>query len=93
MGNEKNRYKGPNFLTVLKLPGISYFIDLRLGQFRDIENPCNFYDFNSEDGRRRCQQANVITCKKCNTHMIVSVRMKTCGLNCVRCIAPIEPED
>ena len=93
MGNGKNLYQGPRHLTVLRLPGISYFIDLQLGQLRDVENPCNYIDFDSEDGRRLCQQANVISCRRCRAHMIVSSRLRTDELSCMRCMTPIEQED
>ena len=93
MGNRKNSYQGPRHLTVLRLPGISYFIDLQLGQFRDVENPCNYIDFDSEDGRRLCQQANVISCRRCRAHMIVSSRLLADGLACVRCVTPIEIDE
>ncbi len=93
MGNKKNRYKGPSFLPILRLPGISYFIDLQLGQFRDVENPGDYHDFDSEEGRRMRQQANVVTCSRCNANMIVSGRLKADGLNCVRCMTPIELEE
>ena len=93
MGNEKNSYEGPRHLTVLRLPGISYFIDLQLGQFRDVDNPGNYIDFDSDDGRRLCQQANVISCRKCRAHMIVSRRLFANELTCVRCMTPLEIDE
>ena len=93
MGNERKSYQGPRYLTVLRLPGISYFIDLQLGQFRDVENPCNYIDFDSDDGRRLCRQANVISCRKCRARVIVSSRFRADELSCIRCMTPVEVED
>ena len=94
VGNEKNSYDGPRQLAMLKLPEASYFIDLQLGQFRDVENPGNYIDFDSDEGRRLCQQANVISCRRCRARMIVSSRLLTDRLTCIRCIiTPIELDE
>ena len=88
-----NNWQGPRMLPILRLSEASYFIDLQLGQFRDIEDPGNYTDFDSQDGRQMCQQANVVSCSKCGAHIIVSSRLRTDALNCVRCMTPLELEN
>ena len=87
-----NKWHGPRILPILRLAEVSYSMDLQLGQFRDIEGPGNYTDFDSQDGRQMCQQANVVSCSKCGAHVIVSSRLRTDGLNCVRCMTPLELE-
>ena len=84
-----DNWQGPRMLPVLRLAEASYYIDLQLGQFRDIEDPGNYIDFDSQDGRRMLQQANVVSCSKCGAHIIVSSRLRTDALNCVRCMTPL----
>jgi len=93
MGKDNHgSWQGPRMLPILRLPEAGYFIDLQLGQFRDIEDPGNYIGFETEEGRRMCQQANVLSCSKCGAHIIVSSRLRTDWLNCVRCMTPLELE-
>ena len=46
---------GPRVLPVVQYGQIRYFADLRLRQFRDIENPHNYVEFDSEQGRLICR--------------------------------------
>ena len=92
MTHDRHTQDGPRRLTILKLPAVSYFVDLRLGQFRDVQDPGDCIDFSSEEGRQLCRQANIVTCGRCGAHVIVSSRLRADELNCVRCMAPIEPQ-
>jgi hypothetical protein len=39
-------------LPIVEYDGRSWFMDARLGQFRDVWNPSHFVDFDTEEGRR-----------------------------------------
>lgn len=42
----------PRMLPIVEYDGRSWFMDARLGQFRDVWNPSHFVDFDTEEGRR-----------------------------------------
>ena len=48
----ENERSVPQMLPMIEYNGQSWFIDDRLGQFRDVWNPGNYVDFDSEEGRR-----------------------------------------
>lgn len=91
MINDKKTYNGPRRLPVLALPKHSYYIDLVLGQFRDVENAYIFIDFDSEEGGLMCDTGNIVTCPACGTHMIVTSRIRATGFHCVQCLRRIPP--
>jgi len=43
---------GPRRLPIVQIDGINWFVDVRLRQFREVKNPHNFVDFDSEAGER-----------------------------------------
>jgi hypothetical protein len=63
-----------------------YFADLRLRQFRDVEDPHNYIDFASEQGQQRCRQAGIAVCPECGMAAIISPSAFEEELWCMRCL-------
>ncbi len=82
---------GPRVLPVVRYGPTRYFADLRLKQFRDIENPHNFVDFDSEQGRLMCRQTGVLWCQQCGMAVIVSKVFEQQRLRCMQCMSLIVP--
>ena len=82
---------GPRVLPVVQYEQIRYFADLRLAQFRDIENPHNYVNFDSEQGRLICRQTSVIRCPGCGMSVIVSKAFEQQSLRCMHCMSLIMP--
>jgi hypothetical protein len=77
---------GVRCLPIAVLPTGRHFIDLRLGEFRPVENPFAVVKFDSEEGRRMCLLANVVSCQLCGTHMIVPGTIAAGESYCVCCL-------
>ena len=84
-------FTGPWALPVVRNGPTSYFADLRLRQFRDINNPHNYIDFDCEQGRLICRQSGVISCSQCRTSAIVSPALDIEKLRCMRCFSLLVP--
>jgi len=82
---------GPRLLPVVQCGPTRYFADLRLAQFRDIENPHSYVDFDSEQGRLICRQTGVIRCPECGMSVIISKASEQQNLRCMQCMSLIEP--
>jgi hypothetical protein len=82
---------GPRMLPIVHYGTTAYFADLRLGQFRDIENPHNFVDFDSEQGWLMCSQTGVVRCPECRMSVIVSKAFEQERLRCMQCLNMLEP--
>lgn len=48
----ENERSAPRMLPIVEYHGQSWFIDDRLGQFREGWNPHHYLDFDTEEGRR-----------------------------------------
>jgi hypothetical protein len=66
-----------------------YFVDLRLRQFREMENPHHSVEFDSNEGRQICRQSGVITCRACRMSVIVPTAGQDEELRCMNCFARI----
>jgi len=77
-------------LPVVHYGTTGYFADLVLGQFRAIENPHNFVDFDSERGRLMCRQTGVVWCPECRMSVIVSKAFENVRLRCMQCLNILE---
>ncbi len=82
---------GLRVLPVVQHGQTRYFADLRLAQFRDIENPHNYVAFDSEQGRLICRQTGVIRCPKYGMSVIISRASEQQNLRCMQCMSSIEP--
>ncbi len=88
---QKEVFSGPWTLPIVRVDATMYFAYLRLRQFRDISNPHNYIDFDSERGRRMCRQNGIIICPGCETAAIVSPALDMEKLRCVQCFNLIVP--
>ena len=79
------RYTGPVQLARFRFEDGSYFADLRLREFRSVDDPSVLILFESKLGRRLCEMAGIVSCPACRTSMIVSSVVKAEGVRCVRC--------
>ncbi|MGD8501352.1 MAG: hypothetical protein PVJ86_11940 [Phycisphaerales bacterium] len=90
-GAEQQVITGPRVLPVVQYGRARYFADLLLGQFRDIENPHSFVDFDSEEGRLMCRQTGVVWCGECGMAVIISKAFERQTLRCMQCMDLIVP--
>ncbi len=93
MKMEKKRQEGdgPQMLPMVQHGPTQYFTDLRLRQFRDTRNPHNHMDFESEQGKRICEQAGIVVCRECKMAAIISPALDKKELRCMNCLALIVP--
>ena len=80
---------GVHALPILRLPKKSYFIDLALRQFREVENAGNFINFDTVDGKALCEYAKIVSCEKCGICAIVA-RLSEKHICCTSCICNLE---
>jgi hypothetical protein len=88
---EQNVFGGPWALPVVRIGPTQYFADLRLREFRDVSNPGNCVNFESEPGRRMCEQTGIIVCQECKTSVIVSTALNRDELRRMNCLALVVP--
>ena len=81
---------GPRRLPVVLYGNTEYFADLRLGEFRETKNPCQYVKFTSELGRLMCQQTGILHCSQCGMSVIVSKVFENKSLQCMQCQNKIE---
>jgi hypothetical protein len=91
MEEKKQDSGGPWALPIVQVGPTQYFADLRLRQFRDVNNPHNYVDFDSEQGRHMCERTGVVVCRECRTAAIISAALKRDELRCMNCLALIVP--
>ncbi len=66
------RYKpGPHQLPIVRLHGVEYFIDTDMNQFREVDSPHNFIDFDTEAGRQMWSQCHIMECPTCGIDVAV----------------------
>lgn len=80
---------GPWVLPIVVYERVQYFADLRLRQFRNINNPLDSIDFDTEQGRRMCRHNGVVHCRRCGTAFIIPRIVQDEHLLCVLCSASI----
>ena len=88
---KEKAFTGPRVLPIVQYGPTKYFADLRLREFRDIENFSNSVKFDSEKGRQICIQTGVVSCPGCGMSAIVSMAFENETLRCMQCFALIEP--
>jgi len=88
---ETDVFAGPWVLPQVQYGPTRYFADLRLRQFREVDNPHNYVEFASEEGQLMCQQAGIIVCPQCGVSAIVSAALDREKLRCVSCLELIVP--
>ena len=81
----------PSLLPVIRRGPTQYFVDLRLRQFRNVKNPHESLDFDSEQGRKIFEQAGIVVCRECQMAAIISTAIDRKELRCMNCLALIVP--
>jgi len=60
----KNRQR-PHQLPIMQLRGADYFVDIRFNLFREVDNPHNVIDFDTEIGRQMWSECHIAECPNC----------------------------
>jgi hypothetical protein len=90
MSVANNEQPGVRCLPIATLPTGRYFVDLRLGEFRQVEIPFSVVRFGSDAGQDMCRRANVVSCPSCGTHVIAPGTTRQGEFYCVRCLHRID---
>jgi len=91
METQQDVFAGPWVLPQVQYGPTRYFADLRLRQFRDVDNPHNYIDFASAKGQLMCRQAGIMVCPGCGLAAIVSPSSFDAELWCMRCLDTVVP--
>jgi hypothetical protein len=81
----------PSVLPIVQHGTTQYFADLRLRQFRNVKDPHEHLDFDSEQGRKMCEQTGIVVCRECQMVAVVSPAVDRRELRCMNCLALIVP--
>ena len=85
IGQSAKRQARPRRLPILEYEGLSYFVDARLRQFREMDNPHRFIDFDSTEGAEMRDRAVMIPCPFCGINSIVCRDTLRGVITCRRC--------
>ena len=91
MNLEQDSFSGPWILPMVQSEQRQYIVDLRLRQFRELFNPHNYVNFNTEQGKHMCQQTGIVVCQECQMGAIISAALVRDELRCMNCLALIVP--
>jgi len=91
MEKESEATGGPWSLPVVQFGPTQYFADLRLRQFRNVQNPHEYLDFESEQGKEMCKRCGIVMCRECRMAAIVSPVLDRKELRCMNCLVLIVP--
>ena len=84
MESEASYKPGPHQLQIVRLHDVDYFVDIRMNQFREVENPHNFIDFDTEIGQQMWSECNIAECPNCGVDDAIwgheSGNKKVCSL-------------
>ncbi len=82
---------GPWVLPIIQHGPTQYFVDLRLRLFRNVKDPHDYVDFDSEKGRQMCERVGIVVCRECQMAAIISSAVDRKELRCMNCLALIVP--
>lgn len=85
----RDAFGGPRVLPIIQYGPTQYFVDLRLRQFRDVNRPHEFIDFDSEQGRQIRRQSGIVVCPACGMSAMLSTVSTWDDLRCIRCFTRI----
>ena len=91
MEEEGEEAHGPASLPVVQSGPTQYFVDLRLRQFRNVQKPHEYWDFESEKGGQMCERCGVVMCQECRMAAIIWPALDREELRCMNCLALIVP--
>ena len=80
-------------LPRFRLGDTDYFADLRLGEFRRVDDPGASIVFDSPEGMTCCGMAGIVTCRRCDVNALVSGAVGADGIRCERCGSLFEGAD
>ena len=87
--NKISKQHGPRQLPMVFLHGVYYYVDERLKQFREINNPHNFIAFDSEAGQlfRNVQRDIRLGLQHVLHYLMVqsTQSIDSCRLECYNC--------
>lgn len=88
--NTDRTTRDPRRLPTVRLNGVDYFIDERLGEFRPVWNPHHRVEFNSAAGVAMLHRIAIVTCPDCGQELGVPLAPETgADLVCPTCLATI----
>ena len=76
---------GYAFVPQVRLHGVDYFADLRLREFREVDNPHEAIPFDSEEGGALCRLCRLVTCPHCCQNAVVHRDHVPETMACRRC--------
>jgi hypothetical protein len=91
MEEETEDVGGPWVLPIVQHGPTQYFADLRLRQFRNVKNPHEYWDFESEKGKQMCERSGIVVCRECQMVAIILPALDRKELRCMNCLALIVP--
>ena len=75
----------PRALPTIRIEDAEYFVDLRVGEFRDINLPWQNIRFDSERGRQFCSKHFIVACPRCNRYNQAPKARPDSPIICVDC--------
>jgi DNA-directed RNA polymerase subunit RPC12/RpoP len=75
----------PKVLPIVRIRDKEYFVDLRLGQFREVHDPHSFIDFFTPEGDAVLEYVPLVECQHCGFRAIISSAYKDEELYCMKC--------
>lgn len=89
MGENSNAI-GAQQLPRFVFDGVAYFADLRLAEFRGVQDFGKRIVFDSPEGQMACDRAGIASCRECGTHVVASGYVRNDRMWCVRCGVAVE---
>jgi hypothetical protein len=88
---EKNlREYGPFWLPIVIRRDFAYFADLKLRQFRRVDNYLDCIEFDSPKGQTLLKKFGFVECPYCTQRAAVRLSRKPKKICCVRCLETYE---
>ena len=85
MARRAESHRRPWQLPIVHWSGADYFVDGRLRQFRQVDNPHNFIDFGTEIGEQMCDECHVMRCPHCEQDELMYTDDDGQSWECSRC--------
>ena len=85
MQKKTGKRRTPRELPIVQWQGLDYFVDGRLNQFREVDNPHNFIDFDTMVGGQMCHELHVMKCPHCKLDELMYTEDDGNSLECSRC--------
>jgi hypothetical protein len=73
----------PKVLPIVRVRDKEFFVDLRLGQFREVHDPHAFIDFDTPEGDDLLEYVPLAECQHCGFKAIITNTDD--DLSCMKC--------